>query len=144
MANYRLFKQKNRLSTNSRYYRHPWPPWILRKIVPIAISQKRHFRSQFRNSENTFQYKLPPKTWEKSPQKPLSATRKWFFGHCYVQNANFLKILSPPDFCTFMGWMWSPRRVKNHQLHRRSFSSRLGPLLGQCEASSKYRCLSLS
>ena len=25
--NYRLFKQKNRLSTNSRYYRHPWPPW---------------------------------------------------------------------------------------------------------------------
>ena len=55
-----------------------------RKIAQIAISQKRHFRSQFQNSENTFQYKLPPKTWEKSPQKPLSATRKWFFGHCYV------------------------------------------------------------
>ena len=32
-----------------------------------------------------------------------------------------------------MGWMWWPRRDKNHQLHRRSFSSRLGPLLGQCE-----------
>ena len=57
---------------------------ILRKIATIAISQKRHFGSQFQNSENTFQYKLPPKTWEKSPQKPLSATRKWFFGHCYV------------------------------------------------------------
>ena len=31
LAKYRLFKQKNRLSTNSRYYRHPWPPclyWI--------------------------------------------------------------------------------------------------------------------
>ena len=29
-----------------------------------ATSQKRHFRSQFQNSENSFQHKLPPKTWE--------------------------------------------------------------------------------
>ena len=29
LANYRLFKQKNRLSTNSRYHRLQWPPWIL-------------------------------------------------------------------------------------------------------------------
>ena len=37
----------------------PWIYYILRKIAQIAISQKRHFRSQFQNSENTFQYKLP-------------------------------------------------------------------------------------
>ena len=63
----------------------------LRKMAQIAISQKRHSRPQFQNSENTFQYKLPPKTYEKSPQKPLSATRKWFFGHRYVQNVRFLR-----------------------------------------------------
>ena len=31
-------------------------------------------------------------------QKPLLAPRKCFFDHCYIQNAYFLKILSPPDF----------------------------------------------
>ena len=56
----------------------------LRKIARIATSRKRNFRSPKRKSENTFQYKLPPKTWGKSPQKPLSATRKCFFGHCDV------------------------------------------------------------
>ena len=56
----------------------------LRKIARIATSRKRHLRSPKRKSENTFQNKLPPKTWGKSPQKPLSATRKCFFGHCDV------------------------------------------------------------
>ena len=50
-----------------------------RKIARIATSQKRHLRSRKRKPENTFQYKLLPKTWGKSPQKPLSATRKVFF-----------------------------------------------------------------
>ena len=35
---------------------------------------------------------IPPiKIPQNSPQKPLLATRKWFFVHCYVQNAYFLK-----------------------------------------------------
>ena len=37
-------------------------------------------RSPKLNSENTFQYKVPSKTWGKSLQKPLSSTRKWLFG----------------------------------------------------------------
>ena len=48
--------------------------------------QAPHFLDLY--SENTFQYKLPPKTWEKSPQKPLSTTRKWFFSH-FTQIKNF-------------------------------------------------------
>ena len=65
---------------------------VLRKNARITISRKRHFRSPKQKNENTLQYKVPPKTWENSPQKPLLATRKWFFGHCYVQNVRFLKI----------------------------------------------------
>ena len=57
------------------------PRAILRKIARIAISRKRHFRSPKRKNENTLQYKVPPKTWENSPQKPILAIRKWFFGH---------------------------------------------------------------
>ena len=76
------------------------------KIVWIAISRKRHFRSPKRKNENTLLYKVPPKTWENSPQKPLLATRKWFFGHCYVQNVRFLKILQCPDFEIFFGDTW--------------------------------------
>ena len=62
----------------------------IRKIARIAISRKRHFRSPKRKNENTLQYKVPPKTWENSPQKPILAIRKWFFGHCYVQKYFFL------------------------------------------------------
>ena len=64
---------------------------FLRKIEQIAISQKRHFRSKFQNSENAFQYKLPPKTWEKSPQKPLLTTQKCFFGH-FTYKKNYVKL----------------------------------------------------
>ena len=41
-------------------------PFFWRQNAQKATPQKRHFRSQFQNSENTFQYKLPPKTWEKN------------------------------------------------------------------------------
>ena len=72
--------------------------FVLRKNTRIAISRKQHFRSPKRKNENTLQYKVPPKTWENSPQKPLLATRKWFFGHCYVQNVRFLKKPQSYDF----------------------------------------------
>ena len=74
---------------------------FIRSYVRIAISRKRHFRSPKRKNENTLRYKVPPTTWENSPQKPLLATRKWFFGHCYVQNLRFLKILQCPHFEIF-------------------------------------------
>ena len=45
----------------------------------ITISKfRKHFSTQT----------TPPKTWEKSPQKPLSATGKWLFGH-FAQKKNF-------------------------------------------------------
>ena len=72
------------LLRNRAFYTSQWPKKYFRKIARIATSRKRQFRSLKRKSENTFQYKLPPKTWGKSPQKPLSATRKCFFGHCDV------------------------------------------------------------
>ena len=79
------------LSSGQKWF----PRWVFLGFVKsarIAISRKWHFRSPKRKNENTLQYKVPPKTWENSPQKPLLATRKWFFGHCYVQNVRFLKI----------------------------------------------------
>ena len=79
------------------------PPGVGRQTVRIAISRKQHFRSPKRKNKNTLQYKLPPKTWENSPQKPLLASRKWFFGHCYVQNVRFLENPSLPDFLIFCG-----------------------------------------
>ena len=78
------------------------PTTRIRSYVRIAIFRKRHFRSPKWKNENTLLYKVPPKTWENSPQKPLLATRKWFFGHCYVQNVRFLKILQCPDFEFFL------------------------------------------
>ena len=50
---------------------------ILRNTAQIAISQKRHFRPQFQNSENTFQYKLPP-------QNLWKITSETTFGHSKV------------------------------------------------------------
>ena len=50
--------------------------------------------------------------WENSPQKPLLATRKWFFGHCYVQNAYFLKTLLIPDFEILWG-EWTHIELKS-------------------------------
>ena len=41
----------------------------LRKYARIAISRIRHFPSPKQKKENTLQYKVPPKTWENSPQK---------------------------------------------------------------------------
>ena len=66
----------------------------------LWISRKRHFRSLKRKAETTLQHKVPLNTRENSPQKPLLATRKWFYGHCQVQNARFLRIPSLPAFFT--------------------------------------------
>ena len=60
------------------------------------MSELRHFgncTSHHRNEKQRplFNKKYPPKPWKKSLQKPLSATRKWFFGHRYVQNVRFLR-----------------------------------------------------
>ena len=74
--------------------------------------RKNTFEWPKRKNENTLQYKVPPKTWENSPQKPLLATRKWFFGHCYVQNVRFLKILQCPDFEFFFGDTWHLSHTK--------------------------------
>ena len=63
------------------------------------------------NSKTTFQYKVPPKTWGNSPQKPLLDTQKCFFGHCYVQNVRFLKIPQCPDFEIFW-WYLTPFRYQ--------------------------------
>ena len=38
-------------------------------------------KTQFQN-KNTIQCELPPR--EKTPQKPLSATQRWFFSHCVI------------------------------------------------------------
>ena len=60
--------------------------------------------------------------------------------HCYphwFHNSN--TNTSSWGYCGIKIKMWSPRRDKNHQLHRQSFSSRLGPLLGQCEISQPQK-----
>ena len=97
---------------------------ILRKIARIAISRKRHFRSPKRKNENTLQYKVPPKTWENSPQKPILAIRKWFFGHCYVQKYFFLTRTPTKYLNSYIFWTGSSRRfwkgrtlVWDSQLH---------------------------
>ena len=79
-----------------------FPVLKLKQRGGSATSQKQHFRPKFQNSENTFQYKLPPKTWEKSPQKPLLATQKCFFGH-FTYNKNFYVKFS---LCLCSGFWW--------------------------------------
>ena len=78
----------------------------------IAISRKRHFRSPKRKNENTLQYKVPPKTWENSPQKPILAIRKWFFGHCYVQKYFFLTRIPTKYLNSYIFWTGSSRRFR--------------------------------
>ena len=106
---------------------------FLRKNARNAISWQRHFRSPKRKNENTLQYKVPPKTWENSPQKPILAIRKWFFGHCYVQKYFFLTRTPTKYLNSYIFWTGSSRRfwkgrtlVWDSQLH-------LGCLQHHCE-----------
>ena len=109
----------------------------------ITISRKRHFRSPKRKNENTLQYKVPPKTWENSPQKPILAIRKWFFGHCYVQKYFFLTRTPTKYLNSYIFWTGSSRRfwkgrtlVWDSQLH-------LGCLqhhCGECRCSM-FQCI---
>ena len=58
-----------------RIGRASWPFCdLLEMALPITETKiRKHFSIQ-----------TTPQTWGKSPQKPLSATRKCFFGHCNV------------------------------------------------------------
>ena len=73
----------------------------LEKYILEEYSFRKNGTSDHRNEQknkNTLQYKIPPKTWENSPQKSLLATRKWFFGHFYVINVHILEKLQGNDF----------------------------------------------
>ena len=101
---------------------------LLRKSARIAISRKRHFLSPKRKTETTFQYQVPPKTWENSETtfghskvgfRPLLRTKCVFsqnpltsrFVH-YLGVNSFItsgpKALSPP--AVFFGRLGSPSR----------------------------------
>ena len=52
------------------------------KLLYLGNGTSDHRNEKFQKTDPP---KVPPKTWENSPQKPLLPTRKWFFGHCYVR-----------------------------------------------------------
>ena len=97
--NKQMLRQTNRSKEQRNKYMQIY---ATSKNVRIAISWKWHFRSPKRKRETTFQYKVLPKTWENSPQNALLATQKLFFGHCFVQNARFLRIPSLPNLLIFL------------------------------------------
>ena len=77
----------------------------LRKIARIAISRKRHFLSPKRKNENTLQYKVPPKTWENSPQKPILPFESGFSAIATYKTYIFSKSPNGPilKFCLVTG-----------------------------------------
>ena len=66
--------------------------------------------------------------WENSPQKPLLTTRKWFFGHCYVQNAYFLTRISSKYLNSYIFWTGSLRRFRKGRTLNQASQRDLGCL----------------
>ena len=70
--------------------------------------------------------------WENSPQKPLLTTRKWFFGHCYVQNAYFLTRISSKYLNSYIFWTGSLRRFRKGRTLNQASQRDLGCLQHHC------------
>ena len=75
-------------------------------VVSVFVSNCKICLSKFYIVLFKLQNEIPPQMQENSPQKPLLATRKWFFGHCYVQSVYFFTILK---FCGVNGLIFNSK-----------------------------------